>query len=188
MNLHWDAYGKDHKSAGANRTNMPQLVKGFHDYALLWTPEEYVFCVDGKELWRTNAGGVSQVPEFIKLTEEIGKWGGDITKAQLPDQFEVDYVRVYEIRQSAGHALNPAEAAQLAAKLANEECARRYRRQPFRPDQHTAQPTDAGYRWGGLREGARGGYSALVTFARDGSNPHVEVYYSTDALSPPSRR
>jgi hypothetical protein len=55
--------------------------------------------VDGKEVWRTKAGGVSQVPEYLKLTEEIGEWGGDITKTQLPDSFEVDYVRVYEMSQ-----------------------------------------------------------------------------------------
>ena len=97
MNLHWDGYGKAHKTAGANRAHMPELTQGFHDYGLLWTPEEYAFYVDGKELWRTKAGGVSQVPEYLKLTEEIGKWGGDITKAQLPDAFEVDYVRVYEM-------------------------------------------------------------------------------------------
>jgi len=54
------------------------------------------FYVDGKETWRTRAGGVSQVGEFIKLTEEIGDWGGDITEAKLPDYFTVDYVRVYE--------------------------------------------------------------------------------------------
>lgn len=47
----------------------------------------------------TKAGGVSQVPEYLKLTEEIGEWGGDITKAQLPDFFEGDYVRVYEMSQ-----------------------------------------------------------------------------------------
>jgi beta-glucanase (GH16 family) len=75
------------------------LIEGFHDYGLLWTKEEYVFYVDGKEVWRTKAGGVSQVPEYLKLTEEIGEWGGDITKAQLPDYFEVDYVRVYEMSQ-----------------------------------------------------------------------------------------
>lgn len=62
-----------------------------------WKPDEYVFYVDGKETWRTDAGGVSQVPQFIKLTEEIGKWDGDITKAKLPDHFFVDYVRVYEV-------------------------------------------------------------------------------------------
>ena len=55
-----------------------------------------MFYVDDKETWRTRAGGVSQVPQFIKLTEEIGKWGGDIKKAKLPDTFVVDYVRVYD--------------------------------------------------------------------------------------------
>ncbi len=40
---------------------MPELTEGFHEYGLLWTPEEYVFYVDGKEVWRTQAGGVSQV-------------------------------------------------------------------------------------------------------------------------------
>jgi beta-glucanase (GH16 family) len=96
MNLHWDGYGKDHKSAGTNLT-VQALTEGFHTYGLLWTPREYVFYVDEREVWRTAAGGVSQVPEFLKLTEEIGQWGGDIRKAGLPDFFEVDYVRVYEM-------------------------------------------------------------------------------------------
>jgi beta-glucanase (GH16 family) len=96
FNLHWDGYGKDHKTAGT-ATKLPALTEGFHDYGLLWTPEEYVFYVDGKEVWRTKAGGVSQVPEFLKLTDEIGEWGGDIKKADLPDYCEVEYVRVYEM-------------------------------------------------------------------------------------------
>jgi beta-glucanase (GH16 family) len=96
MNLHWDGYGKDHKHAGTNLV-ISALTNGFHDYSLWWTPEEYVFYVDGREIWRTKAGGVCQVPEFVKLTEEIGKWGGDITKARLPDYFEVEFVRVYDL-------------------------------------------------------------------------------------------
>lgn len=63
-----------------------------------WLPTEYVFYVDGKEVWRSDAGGVSQVPEFLKLTNEIGMWAGDIKSAQLPDYFEVDYVRVYDFK------------------------------------------------------------------------------------------
>ncbi len=97
FNLHWDGYGKEHKSAGTRLTR-PEVVEGYHDYGLLWTPEEYVFYVDGKEVWRSKAGGVSQVPEYLKLTEEIGSWGGEIRKAELPDYFEVDYVRVYELQ------------------------------------------------------------------------------------------
>jgi len=95
MNLHWDGYGEHHKSAGTKVT-IPAVTEGDHTYGLLWTPKEYVFDVDGKEVWRSSAGGVSQVPEFLKLTEEIGKWAGDIKQAALPDYFKVDYVRVYE--------------------------------------------------------------------------------------------
>ena len=96
QNLHWDGYGKDHKSAGL-QFSVPGLNEGFHTFGLYWTPEEYVFYVDGLETWRTSAGGVSQVPEWAKLTEEIGKWGGDIAQASLPDYFTVDYVRVYDV-------------------------------------------------------------------------------------------
>ncbi|MGE5609596.1 MAG: family 16 glycosylhydrolase [Bacillota bacterium] len=94
--LHWDGYGKEHKSQ-AHEANVPGMMQGFHTFALSWTPDEYVFYVDGKETWRTQAGGVCQVPLYIKLSDEIGKWGGDIAKAKLPDQFLVDYVRVYEL-------------------------------------------------------------------------------------------
>jgi alpha-L-arabinofuranosidase len=109
-NLHWDGYGKEHKSAGS-KTKMPELLEGFHTYSLLWTPTEYVVYVDGKEVWRSSAGGVSQVPEYIKLTEEIGPWGGDIKNAALPDYCYVDYVRVYDVADgnSGSDASNPLE-------------------------------------------------------------------------------
>ncbi len=95
QNLHWDGYGKEHKHAG-KESQIPGVSEGFHVFGLLWKQDEYVFYVDGKETWRTSAGGVSQVPEYMKLTEEIGKWGGDITKANLPDYVVIDYVRVYD--------------------------------------------------------------------------------------------
>jgi len=95
INLHWDGYGKDHKSAGT-KFKIEGVTEGWHTYGLRWLPEEYTFYVDGKEVWRSKAGGVCQVPEFIKLTEEIGDWAGDIKQAKLPDYFEVDYVRVFD--------------------------------------------------------------------------------------------
>ena len=94
--LHWDGYGKDHKSKGTI-VQVPGVMEGFHTFGLWWKPDEYVFYVDGKETWRTSAGGVSQVPEYLKLSDEIGNWAGDIKKAELPDQFLVDYVRVYDL-------------------------------------------------------------------------------------------
>ena len=94
--LHWDGYGKEHKSVG-HQTEVPGIMEGWHTFALWWKRDEYVFYIDGKETWRTRAGGVCQVPLYIKLSDEIGKWAGEIAKAKLPDAFLVDYVRVYDL-------------------------------------------------------------------------------------------
>lgn len=95
INLHWDGYGREHKSRGKKITESA-ITNGFHTFAMYWTPTNYTFYVDSKEVWQTTVGGVSQAPEYIKLSEEIGDWGGDIRAAKLPDYFEVDYVRVYD--------------------------------------------------------------------------------------------
>jgi beta-glucanase (GH16 family) len=94
--LHWDGYGKHHRSQG-NIAQVPGVMEGFHTFGLRWMPDEYVFYVDGRETWRTQAGGVCQAPLYLKLSDEVGKWGGDIRQASLPDQFLVDYVRVYQL-------------------------------------------------------------------------------------------
>lgn len=93
--LHWDGYAKRHKSEG-KEAEVPGVSRGWHTFGVHWTEKEYVFYVDGVETWRTSAGGVCQVPLYIKLTEEIGPWAGSIADAALPDYFRVDYVRVYQ--------------------------------------------------------------------------------------------
>ena len=95
-NLHWDGYGKDHKTKGSV-VRVPGVMEGFHIFALWWKPDEYVFYVDGKETWRTQAGRVCQTPQFILLSDEVGSWAGNIAHAKLPDRFVVDYVRVYDL-------------------------------------------------------------------------------------------
>ena len=57
--FHWDGYGQDHKSEG-KKVSVLGVMEGYHTFGLLWTPEEYVFDVDGHETWRTKAGGVSR--------------------------------------------------------------------------------------------------------------------------------
>jgi len=96
--LHWDGYGKAHKSKG--HVSKPKGVNdgAWHQFAISWTPKEYRFYVDGALTWRTSAGGVCQVPVYLKLSSEIGSWAGDIRKAKLPDDFTVDWVRVYDIK------------------------------------------------------------------------------------------
>ena len=94
--FHRDGYNKDHKSEG-HVAKVPGVMNGFHTFGLRWKAEEYIFYVDGKEAWRSKAGGVCQVPQYMLLSDEIGTWAGDIAKAKLPDQFLVDYVRVYDL-------------------------------------------------------------------------------------------
>lgn len=83
---------------------------------------------------------------------------------------------------AARRVLSSEDAAALAARLANEQCERQYRKRPFRADQYSAVMQDSLYRWGGLDVGGAGGFSALVTFRQDGSESHVEVYYSSDTV------
>jgi len=81
-------------------------------------------------------------------------------------------------------ALSPKSAAALAARLANEQCAQRYHREPFLADQNIVVLRDGKYSWGGLNEGGAKGFSARVTFDAEGRNQQVEVFYSNDAEIP----
>lgn len=96
--LHWDGYGKDHKSKG--HTPVVQgISEGFHVFGLLWTPDEYVYFVDGVETWRVQAkdgGPISHRPEHLILSLEVGDWAGKIDAATLPDSMVVDWVRVWQ--------------------------------------------------------------------------------------------
>lgn len=100
--LHWDGYGEEHRSE-ARVFSVQGIRRGFHTFALEWTEKEYVFFVDSAETWRNSAGGVSKVPEYVKITAELSTesrvigpgWQNDPERAVFPDSFFVDYVRVY---------------------------------------------------------------------------------------------
>lgn len=97
--LHWDGYKKNHKSM-VKKPHIPGISKGWHTFGLLWTDQKYIFYVDGKKTWQINKA-ISKRSEYIILSLEVGKWAGDISKAILPDNFYVDYVRVYKKRETA---------------------------------------------------------------------------------------
>jgi len=101
--LHWDGYGDAHQSDG-KMTEFPGIRQGFHTFTLEWNDSLYVFYVDSLEAWRTNAGGVSQAPAYVKITGELSTeawaigqyWSNNPAQAVFPDSFLVDYVRVYQ--------------------------------------------------------------------------------------------
>jgi beta-glucanase (GH16 family) len=102
--VHWDGYGADHQAKAAY-LQMPGIREGYHTYALDWTPDEYIFYVDGEVTFRTSAGGVCNQPGYLKVTGEIASygflisegWSNDPAEAEYPDSFMVDYVRVYDL-------------------------------------------------------------------------------------------
>ena len=93
--IHWNGY-KEHHRQVPHTVRMPEIFEGYHTFSLEWNEKEYVFYIDGYETWRTDAGGVSQVPAYLKLSVEVGEWAGDIKKAALPGAAYIDEVRVYQ--------------------------------------------------------------------------------------------
>ncbi len=93
--LHWDGYGKDHKTNSKSVYNKDLYDGEYHTFSLLWTDEEYIFYIDGEESWRLE-GNVCNKKCYLKITTEFGSWAGRYVLPQLPDSITVDYVKVYE--------------------------------------------------------------------------------------------
>lgn len=103
--LLWNGYGNSGKVAGHIGKLEQNLYDGeFHTFSLLWTPDCYIFFIDGYATWATNAGGVCKVPEFLRFTNEIDAGDGSGPHGQNIGQFshegeaamEIDYIRVYQ--------------------------------------------------------------------------------------------
>ena len=96
--LHWDGYGEGHKSEAMTYPGIGIYNGDFHTFALEWTKDVYVFYIDNAEKWRTSAGGVCEVPLYIKLTAEAAPWAGTVNMSELPEYVLVDYVKIYSSR------------------------------------------------------------------------------------------
>ena len=94
--LHWDGYGDAHKLETKTYSGTNIYDGDFHIFAVEWKVDEYVFYIDNVEKWRTAAGGVCQVPLYMKLTAEAAPWAGVINMDELPEYVLIDYVRVYD--------------------------------------------------------------------------------------------
>lgn len=125
--LHWDGYGACHKTKEI-AVKVPGCETGYHTYAVEWTPTEYIFYVDNKEIGRTSAA-VSKRNEYMILSLEHGPWGGSVVPASCPDSVFFDYVRVYKknptsvknmLKSNITIAPNPAQTTILISIPENE--------------------------------------------------------------------
>ena len=97
-----DDSGEDVKVGGLQPAATDELPAGdawwsqYHVVSVEWTPERYVFRVDGREFYRTSEG-VSGVEQFLVLSLLSSDWELDrIDQASLPSSMSVDWVRVWQ--------------------------------------------------------------------------------------------
>ena len=97
-NVHW-AYGPNQKSTHGMQSYLKGVSEGFHNFALEWTPEKYVFFVDGYKYYEVTTG-ISHIEEYLILSMEIPADANEIKDTVFPDVFTVDYVKVYKKKQA----------------------------------------------------------------------------------------
>ena len=78
----------------------------FHTYALKWTPDRLTWLYDGKEQYSIEREKDSDwttwpfdIDYYLILNFAFGGgWGGSegVDVASLPQQYEIDYVRVFQ--------------------------------------------------------------------------------------------
>jgi beta-glucanase (GH16 family) len=115
--LHWDGYGKEHKSVGST-TNYAQSDKeGFITAGLLWLPGQAVFYGNGRELFRWEDPRVSSVPSYFIIEFTTGGWDNNaVDDSKLPADYLLDYVRAWQRKDLASEAdgFKSAKAAEPA--------------------------------------------------------------------------
>ena len=105
--IHYDGYGEDHKGDSIGKWFANNPYEEYNTYGVEWTPEEYIFYINGVETGRLSTGGVSQNPEYLILSCEVAGANGiadadrnGVGKMSMDTdetaEFIVDYVRVYE--------------------------------------------------------------------------------------------
>jgi len=95
--MHWDGYGKNHKSIGTDTVYCQPDKDGFITAGLLWLPGKAVYYCNGKEVARWENPRIASVPAEMMFTLPAGGWDNDwLDDTKLPDDFVIDYVRVWQ--------------------------------------------------------------------------------------------
>jgi hypothetical protein len=87
-------------------------------------------------------------------------------------------------RESNTQKLSESEALSLAVELANKECESSYSSAPFTLSSYSIEFRDGRWHWGSLDLAGDNGFSAVVSFGPRGEDRQVEVFLSTDKITP----
>lgn len=94
----WSSLSLGGKFPGARRAlgTEREWWQEFHVFSVEWSPEGYVFRVDGREYYRETRA-VSHVPGYLVLSMLAADYElDDLRPADLDDVAEVDWVQVYD--------------------------------------------------------------------------------------------
>jgi beta-glucanase (GH16 family) len=94
------------KSKGAKKS-FPGQVNSFHVYAMEWYPDRMDFFFDDEKYFTYNLNEAGpgednpfRNPQYLILNLALGgSWGREIDDSNLPQQFKIDYVRVYQFEE-----------------------------------------------------------------------------------------
>lgn len=100
--IYWGGEQNPHKLGGQRDLNhlLPageQWSDDFHVFSVEWTPDEYVFRIDGRETMRAERG-VSRIPQYLILSLLTSDWELAKLDANQLTEMEVDWVRVWRTR------------------------------------------------------------------------------------------
>ena len=73
----------------------------YHIFGVQWNSEGYRFYVDGEPTWEYSGDGVSKSNQFIVLSTEVASDGGNAHTGKFYNFAQVDWVRVWELRDEA---------------------------------------------------------------------------------------
>ncbi|MCA9597862.1 MAG: glycoside hydrolase family 16 protein, partial [Myxococcales bacterium] len=102
MTLHWGTdYGSGHQSDGSNYSG-PDFSADFHTFGLSWTDSKITWTIDGTERKSYSGPGVPKVPMYVILNLAVGGgWpGAPDNTTTFPADYDVDYVRAYQVGES----------------------------------------------------------------------------------------
>lgn len=104
-NIHTEAFNHVDGTAKGSSIHVEAPDEAFHTYAIEWTPDQIDFFVDEQNYFtfENTGAGVAEwpfdQPFYLILNAAVGgSWGGQegIDDAIFPQQYRIDYVRVYE--------------------------------------------------------------------------------------------
>ncbi len=118
MAYHWDGYGKEHKSAGTPFNYVLPDRDGFITAGVYWIPGLAVYYAQGKEVMRWESPRVCSVPSYVMFNMVSGGWDNvPLEDTALPDDFVIDYVRVWQRKDLASPVDGPKPNKGLPSSL-----------------------------------------------------------------------